>query len=120
MAGMRRPLIAAALGFAALPYLILGSATIFDPPDPADSDVPAWVAYVWAAEALVVGGLLALAAWLALNGIARWGRVAVAAAALMPVVLLTVGLFGLVHVAGLAVLVIVALALRTRTSADTA
>jgi heme/copper-type cytochrome/quinol oxidase subunit 3 len=119
MAGMNRPLIAVALGFAAIPYLVLGGTTLFEG-KPEDTDVPTWMAYAWGVEALAVGMLLAGGAWLALNGIPRWGAVAKTAIAGVAVIFLTTGLFGLPLVAGLVVLLIVALALRSRTSPDTA
>jgi hypothetical protein len=119
MAGMSKPLVAAALGFAAIPYLMLGGSTLFEG-KPEDADVPAWMAYVWGAEAVAVGVMLAAAAWLALNAIPRWGTVAVAAVMGAAVVLFTTGALGLPLVAGLAVLLIVALALRRRTSPGTA
>jgi hypothetical protein len=119
MAGMSRPLVAAALGFAALPYLVLGGSTLFRGA-PEDADVPTWMAYAWGAESIAVGILLAAAGWLALNGIPRWGTLAVAGIAGIAVVLPTTGGYGLPLVAGLVVLLIVALALRKRTSAGTA
>jgi hypothetical protein len=119
MAGMSRPLIALALGFAAIPYLVLGGSTLVEG-RPDDPDVPTWVAYVWGAESLAVGLLLAGSAWLAFNSVARWGAVAVTALAGAVVILVTTGLFGLPLVAGLVVLLLVALALRSRTSPGTA
>jgi hypothetical protein len=119
MVEMNKPLVAAALGFAAIPYLVLGGRTLFEGA-PEDSDIPTWLAYVWGVEALAVGLILAVAGWLTLNAIPRWGTVAVVAIVGSVVVLATTGLFGLPLIAGLVVLLIVALALRKRTSPGTA
>ena len=119
MAVVSKALMAAALAFAALPYLVLGSSAVVGG-KPDDPDIPTWVAYVWGVEAIAVGLLLAFAAWAALNAIPRWGALAIASVAGAVLILTTTGTLGLPLVAGLVVLLIVALALRSRTSPGTA